>query len=62
MKAKVNKDTCISCSLCADNCPDVFKMEGEVAVVIVDVIPSEAEDAAREAAQNCPVEAITIEE
>jgi len=62
MKVKVNKDTCIGCNLCADNCPDVFKMEGDLAIVIVNMVPSEAEDATRETAQNCPVEAITIEE
>jgi ferredoxin len=62
MKVKVNKDTCIGCSLCADNCPDVFNMDGDLAVVIVDLVPTEAEDITRETAQNCPVEAITIEE
>lgn len=62
MKAKVNKDTCMGCSLCADNCSEVFQMQGEVAVVLVDVVPHEAEETCRETAQNCPVEAITIEE
>ncbi len=62
MKVKVNKDTCIGCNLCADNCPDVFKMYGDLSVVIVYMVPSEAEDTTRETAQNCPVEAITIED
>ena len=62
MKAKVNKDICIGCNLCADNCPEVFQMQGELAVVIAETVPSEAEETCRETAQNCPVEAIIIEE
>ena len=62
MKVKVNKDTCIGCSLCADNCPDVFQMQGELAVVLVETVPSNVEESCREAVANCPVEAITLEE
>ncbi len=61
MKAMVDKDKCTGCGLCADICPDVFELVDELAVVIVDEIPAEAEDCSREAAGNCPVEAITVE-
>jgi ferredoxin len=62
MKAKVTED-CISCNLCVETCPEVFQMdEGEMARVVVDVVPTELEDKAREAAEACPVEAIILEE
>ncbi len=63
MKAVVAQDLCIGCGLCEEMCPEVFKMnEDAIAAVIVDTIPSEAEESAREAAASCPTEAITIED
>ena len=61
MKVTVN-DECVACGLCADDCPDVFELEDEKATVKVDVVPAELEQAVRDAAEDCPVEAIVIEE
>jgi ferredoxin len=61
MKAIVNKDTCIGCELCVESCPEVFVMDGNVAKAKVDEVPAEFESACREAAKDCPVEAISIE-
>jgi ferredoxin len=63
MKAHVEQDTCIGCGQCADTCPEVFEMNDEdVSQVKADPVPPEAEESCREAASNCPVDAITIEE
>ena len=64
MKVKVDKDKCSGCGTCAATCDQVFELpDGEdVAKVIVDVVPPEAEDEVREAADMCPDDAITIEE
>lgn len=61
MKVKVDADSCTSCGLCCDTCPEVFEM-GDTAEVKVDVVPKEAEAACREAVENCPMECIAITE
>lgn len=61
MKVTITDD-CISCGLCVETCPEVFEMpEGEKAHPLVDTVPEELEDKAREAADSCPVEAIILE-
>jgi ferredoxin len=62
MKATVDQDTCIGCTLCPQICPEVFKMEGDKAVVYVDPVPKEVEDTCKDAASQCPVNAITVTE
>jgi ferredoxin len=62
MKAVVNEELCTGCGLCVSTCPEVFEMSGDVAKAKGDSVPEEAADSAKEAAQNCPVEAISIEE
>ena len=60
MKVRV-EDTCTACGLCVDTCPQVFQMGDEMAEVIVDEVPAEFEDAAQQAADECPVNAIIVE-
>ena len=55
-------DDCVGCERCVETCPEVFGMGEEVAEIIVDEVPPECEDAVREAAEDCPSEAIIIEE
>ncbi len=61
MKAIVDKATCIGCGLCVDACPEVFEMKDDKAEAKVNPVPAAAEDACRDAASQCPVEAIKIE-
>jgi len=60
MKVRI-EDTCTACGLCVDTCPEVFEMGDDIAQVIVDLVPAEHEDAAQQAAEECPVEAIIVE-
>jgi len=62
MRAWIDEDTCTGCGLCADICPAVFEMDGEIARVKLSEIPEDDEESAEEAADSCPVEAINIED
>ena len=59
---RVHNEECIGCGLCEGTCPDVFSISDDgVAVAIEEDVPEDAEDAAQEAADNCPVSAIVVE-
>ena len=62
MKAIVDQNLCTGCGLCPDICPEVFEMDGDVARTKIDEVPEAAAEACRQAAEDCPVEAISIEE
>lgn len=61
MKAKVDPELCIGCGLCVQTCPEVFKMEGDKAIVYVAIVPPESEENCKKATDECPVTAIIIE-
>ncbi len=61
MKVKIDKDLCTACGLCADICPEVFEMAEDTAIVKQENVPTEYEEQVKEAAKNCPTEAIKIE-
>lgn len=62
MKAIVDPDTCMGCGICEGICPDVFSLgEKDYAVVLIDPIPASLETEVRDAADQCPEGAISIE-
>ncbi len=64
MKASVEKGTCMGDRNCNILCPEVFQYDEDelMSMVLVDEIPDKFEDVVRQAAQECPAEAITITE
>lgn len=61
MKATVDAGICTGCTLCCDIAPDVFAMGDDgLAHAKGDAVPAAAEASAQEAADGCPVGAITI--
>ena len=65
-KVRVNEETCIGCSVCAQICPtDVFKMimkkEGEYERLVSIVEKEEACIGCMACVYNCPTASITVE-
>ncbi len=61
MKATIDRDGCIACELCANTCPEVFRMADDgLAEVYVDEVPKEVEDSAKECEESCPVSVIHV--
>jgi len=56
------EDGCTACELCVDECPGVFDLPEDTAIVKEGVNFSDHEDCIREAAEGCPVEVIQFEE
>jgi len=62
MKAILDRDGCISCGVCVETCPEVFRMAQDgIAEVYKEDVPSENLEKAIEAQESCPVSVIKIE-
>lgn len=59
MKVIVDQDLCIACGACIDIAPEIFDWNDEgLSQAIVDEVPEDKEDLAKEAIDSCPTEAI----
>jgi ferredoxin len=57
----VDRDRCQGHNRCYAEAPAVFDLDDELkAVVLLDPVPPELEDAARSAVRNCPERAISL--
>ncbi|MCM8803850.1 MAG: ferredoxin [Candidatus Omnitrophica bacterium] len=61
MKVRIDEELCTGCGLCVDTCPEIFEMGETTAQVKSSNVPVEFQEKVKEAAENCPVEAIIIE-
>jgi ferredoxin len=62
MKATIDRDGCIGCGLCAETCPEVFRMaEDGLAEAYQPEVSNEVRDTATEARDSCPVSVISLE-
>ena len=63
MKVCIDPELCSGCGPCVDICPEIFELNEEgIAVVKVNEVSAELQDACKEAAGDCPTEAISIKE
>jgi ferredoxin len=63
MKVIVDQAKCIGCGTCADICPAVFVLDEEIGKSrVIDEDACEFSGCCEAAEENCPVEAITLEE
>lgn len=62
-KVVVKKDACIGCGLCVSSNPDYFEFDDQgLSHVIKEELNLEDKNKMLETIQNCPTEAIVIEE
>lgn len=62
MNAKIKRSGCIGCGLCIGTCPDVFGMADDGMAEVIAAPGPDTLQCAKEAAANCPVSVITVEE
>ncbi|HOA21049.1 MAG TPA: ferredoxin [Anaerolineaceae bacterium] len=63
MKVSVDKDLCIGCGVCEGIAPTLFSLENApTAEVLLSPVPEAIQEAARQAAEDCPEGAILVEE
>ena len=61
MKVRVDAGICAGFGVCLGLCPEVFELHDDgYAIVLVDEVPQELEDAVRKAASQCPSRAISL--
>ena len=61
MKVRVDAGVCAGFGVCLGLCPEVFELHDDgYAIVRVDEVPQELEDAVRKAASQCPSRAISL--
>lgn len=52
---------CTGCGSCEAICPEVFRMNNDLAEAYLNPVPEDAEKDTQKAAITCPISAITIE-
>ena len=61
VSVSISEDECTGCGLCETTCPDVFELADDVATIKADADLSANEELIKQAADECPVEAILLE-
>ena len=63
LKVEVDKKACCAYGLCAEICPDVYKLdENGIVFLENDIVPEGLEELAQEGADACPQMAIKVTE
>lgn len=62
MRITIDRSGCIGCGLCAETCPEVFRINEDGEAEVYAQPNQKIKNAAAEAAENCPVSIIHAEE
>jgi ferredoxin len=57
----LNREKCVGYGICAEICPDVFKLDENGFAYVEGEVSGELEEAVNEACESCPEEAIIVE-
>lgn len=61
LKVVIDKAACCGYGVCAEICPEVYKLDAQgIVYVETDIVPDGMEDAAREGAEACPQAALAV--
>jgi ferredoxin len=62
MKGFVDKDICVGCGVCPTVCPEIFEMDDDgLAKASESEIADDLVESAKDAEEQCPVDAINVE-
>lgn len=61
VKITIDRDKCVGAAACVATAPEVFQLDDEDKAIVADANGAPMEDV-REAADRCPMGAITVEE
>ena len=63
MKVHVNTQVCAGFGVCVGLCPEVFGLHDDgYAIVLVNEVPPKLEDTVRQAVNQCPANAISLDD
>jgi len=62
MRVRIDEESCVGDGACVEVCPEIFEMVDDIARVKMSDVPKELQAACRQAAEECVVEAIILEE
>jgi ferredoxin len=62
MRVRIDEEACVGDGVCVEVCPEIFEMAGEIARVKMENVPDELQASCKQAADECVVEAIIINE
>jgi ferredoxin len=62
LKVVIDKPACCGYGICAEICPEVFKLHANgIVFVETEIVPEGLEEKAREGAEACPQSALAVE-
>jgi len=61
LRLKIDRAACCGYTICADICPDVYKLdENSIIQEYNEIVPAHLEEKAQEGANSCPQNAIVV--
>jgi ferredoxin len=62
LNVSIDRDACIGCGACEEDCPDVFKLDDDDVSAVIVADTAGYEDCIIAAAEGCPAEAIIVDQ